>query len=142
MLELERTPDTLAESERVAISQLVYLDLQESRCLQKLSMADSALMKSRSVKDIDLETGQPVCWEDVIHINRQIITNIIQERRGILKDFELTPEMKTKRKKVEGRSGGSDLATKQSENRRKLIEAHKRMATQTIDVTPETNTHS
>lgn len=136
MLELERTPETLVESERVAISQLVYLDLQESRCLNLLSMAENAEMRSRSVRDIDLETGEAVAWEDVIHPNRQLLTSIIQERRAILRDFELTPEMKTRRKKVEGKTGGNDLASRQSENLAKMREAQKRraQAQTTIDV--------
>lgn len=114
MTELERTLETMNESERSAISNLVYIDIQEQRCLSTLAKAENASMVSRSVRDIDIETGSPICWEDVIHINRQILTNLTGERRGILKDFELTPEAKTKKQKYLGEVEDNNLARKQS----------------------------
>ena len=114
MMEMERTLETLSESERAVISNLVYIDLQEQRCTSALSRAENALMVSRSVRDVDLETGQPICWEDVIHINRQILSSLTTERRMLLKDFELTPEAKSKRRKLLGEVEEDNLAKRQS----------------------------
>ena len=130
--ELGRTPDTLLASERSTVANLVYIDVQEQRCLAILSKAENAAMVSRSVRDVD-ENGKVVCWEDVIHINRQILDGLNAQRRGLLRDFELTPEAKTKKRKVEGVRPGSDLSSRMSQNLDKLRDVQRR----TITVAPQ-----
>ncbi len=114
MIELKRTLETLTESERAVISNLVYLDLQECRMIANLSKAQNAMMESRSVRDIDVETGNPICWEDVVAISKQNLSSITVERRMLMKDFELTPEQKTKRKRWLGERDDNDIARRQS----------------------------
>ena len=127
--ELGRTPETLLESERAVVSNLVYIDIQEQRCLAILSKAENAAMVSRSVRDVD-ENGNVVCWEDVVHINRQILSDLTVQRRALLRDFELTPEAKTRKRKAEGPQPGSDLSSRMADNLDKL-----RHAQRTINVT-------
>lgn len=124
----------LLESERVTVSNLTYLDLQEQRCLSILAEAKNASLQSRSVKDIDVETGQAICWEDVIHINMQALNQIQISRRMIMRDFELTPEMKTKKNRWEQKTTGNDLSSKHADNADRLRRAIKKQAT-VIDVT-------
>lgn len=135
MLEFERTLETLTESERVTISTLVYLDLQEQRCNQALAEAEDALMRSRSVRDVDVQTGQPVCWEDVLHINAQRLNDIIDKRRMLMKDYELTPEQKTKKARLMGKKIGSDFSSQSASKADLLRKALKREPT-VIEVKP------
>ena len=86
-------------------------------------------MVSRSVRDVD-ENGNVVCWEDVVHINRQILSDLTVQRRALLRDFELTPEAKTRKRKAEGPQPGSDLSSRMADNLDKL-----RHAQRTINVT-------
>ena len=83
----------------------------------------------RSVRDVD-ENGNVVCWEDVVHINRQILSDLTVQRRALLRDFELTPEAKTRKRKAEGPQPGSDLSSRMADNLDKL-----RHAQRTINVT-------
>jgi hypothetical protein len=135
LTELGRTLDDLVESERATITTLVTLDLQERRCNMILSDAENAMLTSRAVRDVDAETGTPLCWEDVIHANAVRINEIITQRRMLLRDLELTPEMQTKRKRalgqLKGGGDGKDLATRQSENADKVRRA---LRGETIDV--------
>ena len=124
MRELDRTVDNLLESERSAISTLVYIDVQEQRCLAILSKAEDASMVSRSVRDVN-EDGNVVCWEDVVHINRQILEGLHNQRRGLLRDFELTPEAKTRKRKADGPRPGSDLSSRMAGNLDKLRQAQR-----------------
>lgn len=136
MSELGRTLDTLVESERVTVSNLVYLDLQEQRCNQALSEAKNALMASRTVRDVDINTGQPVCWEDIIHINAQRLDQIIISRRMLMKDFELTPEQKTKRLKWLGQKDGQDLASRTADKGDRLRRVLRRETVVEVAPTP------
>jgi hypothetical protein len=66
-----------------------------------------------------------LCWEDVVHANALRLNEVIDKRRMILRDMELTPEMQTKRKKALGnlKPAGADLASRQSDNADKLRRA-------------------
>lgn len=139
MSELGRTIDTLTESERVTIANLVYLDLQEQRCNQALSEAKNALMATRTVRDVDINTGQPVCWEDIIHINAQRLDSIIISRRMLMKDFELTPEQKTKRLKWLGQKDGLDFASRMADKGDKLRRALRRETVVEVKPSPAPN---
>jgi hypothetical protein len=125
MQELGRTISTLLESERSAISTLLMLDLQERRCNQILSDAENARLTSQSVRDADFN-GKPIAWEDVIHANTLRLDSIAIQRRQILRDLELTPEMKTKRQKALGQmkqTPGDLLANRQAETAEKVRRA-------------------
>ena len=122
------TLSDLPEPHRSSISSLVTLDLHEKRCNAILAEAQNAILTTRAVRDVDAESGVPICWEDIIHANAEHITQIIDKRRGILRDMELTPEMQTKKKKALGQlkpGNGSDLASRQSDNADKLRRAMK-----------------
>lgn len=121
--ELNVTPDTILESERVAISTLTYLDMQEQRCLAMLADARNANLQSRSVKDVDAESGMPICWEDQIHINMQALGQIQTQRRMLMRDFELTPEQQTKKNRWEQKKNGLDMSSRHSENSDKIRRA-------------------
>ena len=88
MSEIGRTLEDLVESERSSITTLVTLDLQERRCNMILADAQNAQLTSRAVRDVDAETGTPLCWEDVIHANAARLNEIIDKRRMILRDLE------------------------------------------------------
>jgi hypothetical protein len=77
------------------------------------------------VRDVDATSGVPLCWEDVVHANALRLNEVIDKRRMILRDMELTPEMQTKRKKALGnlKPAGADLASRQSDNADKLRRA-------------------
>ena len=107
MSEIGRTLEDLVESERSSITTLVTLDLQERRCNMILADAQNAQHR-RAVRDVDAETGTPLCWEDVIHANAARLNEIIDKRRMILRDLELTPEMQTKRKRALGQLKAGD----------------------------------
>lgn len=126
--EIGRTTQDVLESERGAIATLAVLDLQERRCNAILADAENADLTSRSVRDVDAETGLPIAWEDVIHMNAVRMNEIDVTRRRILRDLELTPEMKTKRAKALGalkQGTGQDLATRQSDTADKLRRAQR-----------------
>jgi len=125
MNDLGRTLEDLLEMERSAITTLVTLDLQEKRCNAILADAQNAALTSRAVRDVDATSGVPLCWEDVVHANALRLNEVIDKRRMILRDMELTPEMQTKRKKALGnlKPAGADLASRQSDNADKLRRA-------------------
>jgi hypothetical protein len=127
MTELGRTLAELLESERSAITSLVILDLQEKRCAQVLSMAQNAMLITKNVRDVDVQSGTPIAWDEVVHANAERMNQIIDKRRAILRDLELTPEMQTKRKKALGLIDKGqtmkDLASRQSDNSDKIRRA-------------------
>jgi hypothetical protein len=110
--ELEVEPDDLAESQRAVIADLVWLDIQEQRCLNIVSSGKSARLTQINVKEVHPETGEHLAWERVIHANMELLDRIHTQRRMIFKDWELTPEMKTKKNKLEGKGKGTDLSSK------------------------------
>lgn len=124
--ELGVAPENILESERVTISNLTYLDLQEQRCLSILADAKNASLQSRSVRDVDAQSGNPICWEDVIHINMQALAQIQTQRRMLMRDFELTPETKTKKNRWEQKKNGLDLSSRGADNADKLRRALKK----------------
>jgi hypothetical protein len=113
--ELGKEPGELTESERIAASELTSLDLSEQRCLDILGEAEHARMTDLSVKEVDTQ-GNPISYEKVIHVNQQALEQIRVARTRVMKAFELTPEMKTKKARYEGGSKGADLASVQSAN--------------------------
>ena len=126
----------LPEAERSYIATLVTLDLHEKRCNAILAEAENAILTTRAVRDVDAESGLPICWEDVVHANAVHLNEIIDKRRMLLRDLELTPEMQTKKKKALGQlkpGNGSDLASRQSDNADKLRRAMKPPAA-TVDI--------
>jgi hypothetical protein len=137
MSELGRTLGELLESERSAITSLVILDLQEKRCAAILAEAENALLVTKNVRDVDVQSGTPIAWDEVVHANAERMNQIIDKRRVILRDLELTPEMQTKRKKALGLidKGNTirDLASRQSDNSDKIRRAL-RGEVQTVDI--------
>lgn len=123
----------VTEVERVTISNLVYLDLQELRCLNILSDAQNAKLTSISVKDVGYD-GIPVSWEEIIHANVQRLNEITTQRRMIMKDFELTREAQTKKARLAKRNDRSDLSSRQSLAMDTIRRARE---VQVIDVVPE-----
>lgn len=106
--------DSITEIERITISNLVYLDVEEDRIRKQLANAQNASLIVQSVRDVDVETKEPLCWEYEINPLVTRLNEITTTRRMLMKDFELTPEMKTKRKKALGVHAGDDLASRQS----------------------------
>jgi hypothetical protein len=56
----------------------------------------------------------PLTWERVLHINAELLAQLGERRRMILKDWMLTPEQKWKIAKAEGKAKGNDIGTQQS----------------------------
>jgi hypothetical protein len=112
--EIGKTPATVTETERVMVSDLTWIDLQELRCATILSEGETARMVHKNVKEVHPETGEHLAWEYVVHVNAQILVDLRTQRRMILKDWELTPEQKTKKARYEGRNKGNDLSSLQS----------------------------
>src|ERR1035437_3612919 len=109
MEDLGRTFDDISETERSNIATLVTLDLQEKRCNAILAEPQNAMLTTRAGR-----------------ANAVRLNEIIDQRRRILRDMELTPEMQTKKKKALGRlkpGNGLDLASRQSANADKLRRA-------------------
>jgi hypothetical protein len=113
MKELEREEATLSETERSSIAQLVVLDLQEQRCLTIMSEGKAASMTDLAVKEVDLQTGEALSYEKIVHANMQIIQELRTARRMILDDMERTERAKTRKLKTQGKMG-KDLASRQS----------------------------
>jgi hypothetical protein len=112
--ELERTLDTVLESERLAIGNLCALQLELQRIRKVLARAENVEMDQVSVRDVNVQTGEPICWEHIIHTAAQREDQILAQIRMIMKDFELTPEAKTRKAKALGLRQGNDIANKQA----------------------------
>jgi len=112
--DVDKDLDSLTEPERLTISNLVELDVEELRIRTILSHYERAKLTAQVVRDVDVETGQPLCWEDIIDPLATRLNEIATARRMLLKDFELTPEMQTRRKKVLGIHAEDDLASRQT----------------------------
>jgi len=136
MREFGRTQSTLLESERVAISQLVGLQVELLRIRAILAQPEHSNLQQRSVRDVNAQDGTPIAWEDQIHIAAQREDLIIVQMRMIMQSFELTPEMKTRRKKALQIRNDQDLATHQSSIYDKL-RWNKKSALPVIDVDPQ-----
>jgi hypothetical protein len=112
--ELGAEPDQLSESQRAVVADLVWLDVQEQRCVNIMSSGKAARMTQINVKESHPETGEHLAWERVIHSNMELLDRVHTQRRLIMKDWELTPEMKTKKAKLEGKGKGNDLSSQLS----------------------------
>jgi len=117
--ELDKNEATMSETERSSIAQLIVIDLQEQRCLVIMREGKAASMTDLSVKEVDLQTGEALSYEKIVHANMQIIETLRTQRRMILDDMERTERAKTRKYKIEGK-GGKDLASRQSANADKL----------------------
>jgi len=116
--EIGADPDHLGETERIAVGQLAGVDVQEQRCLDIVAVGEDARLTQKSVKDCDVN-GQPIAWEVMIHQNLQLVELLHQRRRAILRDWELTPEMQSK--KTRGMIKNiTDLASRSTDNADKL----------------------
>jgi hypothetical protein len=124
-------PDDLTEDARATVSQLTYIDLQEQRCTNILSTAEAARLTQTNVTEAinfsvtDANGNQtqeiiPLTWERVLHINAELLAQLQERRRMILKDWMLTPEQKWKIAKAEGKAKGNDIGTQQSARGDKL----------------------
>src|SRR5271170_898107 len=114
MAELEKTETTMTETERSSIAQLVVIDLQEQRCLSIMSEGKAASMTDLAVKEVDLQTGDALSYEKIVHANMQIIQELRTARRMILDDMERSERAKTRKLKTLQGKTGKDLATRQS----------------------------
>lgn len=120
MTELERTEITINETDRSSIAQLVVIDLQEQRCLSIMSEGKAAAMTDMAVKEVDLQTGEALSYEKIVHANMQIIQELRTARRMILDDMERSEKAKTRKLKTLSGKTGKDLATRQSANADKV----------------------
>jgi hypothetical protein len=116
MTELERTELTITETDRSSIAQLVVIDLQEQRCLSIMSEGKAAAMTDMAVKEVDLQTGEALSYEKIVHANMQIVQELRTARRMILDDMERSEKAKTRKLKTLQGKTGKDLATRQSAN--------------------------
>lgn len=118
--EFGKEPARLDESDRSAISDLVWIDLQEQRCLHIVAKGEEARLTVINPKDVHPETLEPISWERVIHPNVELLAQLQTQRRMILKDWMLTPEQKWKVARAEGKGSGKDIASQQSAKADKL----------------------
>lgn len=123
MNEINQTEETLTETDRSSIAQLVVIDLQEQRCLSIMAEGKAASMTDLSVKEVDLQTGEALSYEKIVHANMQILQELRTARRMILDDMERTERAKTRRLKIMQGKTGKDLATRQSANADKIRNA-------------------
>jgi len=120
-------PTQLTEDARITVSELVWLDLQEQRCVNILSTGEAARLTQVNTTEAINFTGSdgtqqvlPLTWERVLHVNTIRLDNIQDRRRLILKDWMLTPEQQWKIKKAEGKAKGNDLGSAQAARGDKL----------------------
>lgn len=124
-------PDALTEDTRATVSQLTFIDLQEQRCVNILSTGEAARLTQVNVTDAinftvaDPEGGMrqeilPLTFERVLHVSTELLAQLQERRRMILKDWMLTPEQKWKIAKAEGKAKGNDIGSQQSARGDKL----------------------
>lgn len=124
--ELEADPIKLSESDRSAIADLVWIDLQVQRCTSILSQGEDARMLHTNVTEAILMDADsppvPITTEIVLHNLTIRLDQLLTQRRMILKDWMLTPEQKFKIAKEMGtlKKQEDDLSTKLSANAEKL----------------------
>jgi len=112
--EIEKGIGGLTATERSSIAQLVVIDVQERRCLKIMSEGKAASMTDLSVKEVDLQTGEALSYEKIVHANQQILQELRTARRMLLDDMERTEKAKTRKLKTLQGKTGKDLATRQS----------------------------
>lgn len=123
MMELNQDDTSLSETDRSSIAQLVVIDLQEQRCLSIMAEGKAAAMTDLSVKEVDLQTGEALSYEKIVHANMQILQELRTARRMILDDMERTEKAKTRKLKTLQGKTGKDMATRQSANADKIRNA-------------------
>jgi Cu2+-containing amine oxidase len=112
--ELEKTPGTLAASERVFLSEIVFLGIQEQRCAAIISKGKAAQLVQVNPKEVHPETLDPLTWEKVIHANVLRLDQISINRSRLLREWMLTPEQKAKQARWDNKSKNTDQSSKQS----------------------------
>jgi hypothetical protein len=121
---IEVDPTELTEDTRIFVSEMVWMDIQEQRCLNILSTGEAARLTQVNITDaINFTSGDqgnltqetlPLTWERVLHVSTLRLDAIQDRRRLLLKDWMLTPEQKWRRQKAEGKAKGGDLGSAQS----------------------------
>ena len=114
-------PDELPPPERSAIASLVWIDIQEQRCVNILSTGEAARLTQTNITESvnytgpgDQQVALPLAWERVLHINAELLARLQEQRMMILKNWQWTPLEKWKVAKAEGKAKGTDLGSKQS----------------------------
>ena len=91
-------PEYLTEDARATVSTLTYIDLQEQRCTNILSTGEAARLTQTNVTEAinfttvdqageQTQTVLPLTWERVLHINAELLAQLGERRRMILKDW-------------------------------------------------------
>src|ERR1035441_6154201 len=91
-------PEYLTEDGRSTVATLTYIDLQEQRCTNTLATGEAARLTQTNVTEainfttVDQEGGQtqtvlPLTWERVLHISAELLAQLQDRRRMILKDW-------------------------------------------------------
>jgi hypothetical protein len=112
--ELEKAPMELTASERVFLSEIVFLGIQEQRCASIISKGKAAQLVQINPKEVHPETLDPLTWEKVIHANVLRLDQISLNRSRLLKEWMLTPEQKAKQARWDGKTKNTDESSKQS----------------------------
>lgn len=120
-------PGALTEDARAVVSSLVWLDLQEQRCVNILAAGEAARLTQINVTEainyVDADSQQqvlPLTWERVLHVNTMRLTEIQEQRLALMKNWMITPEQKWRIAKAEGKAKGTDLGSKQAQRGDKL----------------------
>jgi hypothetical protein len=123
---IDKDPGRLNEADRSTVAALVWIDIQEQRCVNIMSSGEASRLTQTNVTEaVPFSTTDPLThelindvlpltWERVIHVNTQLLDQLVERRRMILKDWMITPEQKWKIDKAEGKRRGTDLGTQQS----------------------------
>lgn len=120
-----KDPIKLDEVDRSTVASLVWIDIQEQRCVNILATGEAARLTQTNITEavpfsttnaagVLVNEALPLTWERVVHVNTQLLDQLVERRRMILKDAMLTPEQKWKIDKAEGKRKGTDLGTQQS----------------------------
>ncbi len=83
---------------RATVSTLTYIDLQEQRCTNILATGEAARLTQTNVTEAinfttvdqageQTQTVLPLTWERVLHINAELLAQLGERRRMILKDW-------------------------------------------------------
>lgn len=120
--EISKGVGDLTATERSSIAQLVVIDVQERRCLKIMSEGKAASMTDLSVKEVDMQTGDALSYEKIIHANMQILQELRTARRMILDDMERTEKAKTRKIRTISKNG-KDLSSRQSATADKVRDA-------------------
>lgn len=118
--EIEADPAYMSETNRVAVGDLVWLDVQINRCNNILSAGENSRLSHKNITDATvIQNGSqsvvtPLTWEHVIHNNAELLASLQERRMIILKNWMLTPQERFKRDRALGLGKGNDISSKQS----------------------------